>query len=126
MKKTIITNNKTVYLQYKDRFGFIFSDSYTYKDVLEITRSKIHEGYRLLTHPLSGSIKPNETPFKTIIISKEKGELDYQSLAIIEESIIVFNKFNLDKETPNWPEKILDDFRVVDFSLIENVIEKFI
>ncbi len=28
------------------------------------------------------------------------------------------------KPTPNWPENILDDFRVIDLSLIENVIDK--
>lgn len=124
MKKIIITNNKEVYHKYKDKFEFIFRDDYSYKNILEITRSKIHEGYKLLTHPLSGSIKPNETPFKTIIISKAKEQLDYQSLEMIEESIIVFNKFNTNKETPKWTEKILDDFRVIDFSLIDNVIEK--
>ena len=126
MKNIIITNNKDIYLEYKDKFELIFSEDYSYKNILEITRSNIHEGRKLLTHPLSGSVKPNETPFKTIIISKEKGELDYQSLEMIEESIIVFDKFSANKETPNWTEKVLEDFRVIDFSLIENVIKRII
>lgn len=125
MGKVIITNNKIVYEKYKDRFEFIFSEDYSYKDILEMVRAKIHEGYELLTHPLSGSIKPNETPFKTIIMSKEKGNLDYQGLNIIEESIMTFGKFYENKNTPNWTERVLDDFRVIDFSLIENVIKKF-
>ncbi len=126
MGKIIITNNKDVYKKYHDKFDFDFSEEYVYKDILEIVRAKIHEGYELLTHPLSGSVKPNETPYKTIIMSKEKGSLDYQGLNIIEESIMTFNKFYENKATPDWTESVLEDFRVIDSSLIENVIEKLI
>ena len=126
MTKIVISNNKDVYEKYNDKFKFDFSEDYSYRQILEIVRSKIHEGYELLTHPLSGSIKPNETPFKTIIMSKEKGSLDYQGLNIIEESIITFDKFYENKKTPDWTERVLEDFRVIDFSLIDNVIKKLI
>ncbi len=126
MEKVVITNNKDVYEKYKDELEFDFNEDYTYSDILDITRRKIHEGYELLTHPLSGSVKPNETPYKSIIVSKEKKALDYQSLSIIEESIGTFNKFQENKITPNWTERVLDDFRVIDFSLIDNVIKKFL
>lgn len=126
MKKIVITNNKDVYEKYNDKFEFDFDEEYTYKDILERVRAKIHEGYELLTHPLSGSVKPNETPYKSIIMSKEKGSLDYQGLSIIEESIMTFNKFYENKATPDWTERVLEDFRVIDFSLIENVIKKLI
>lgn len=122
----IVTNNKSVYERYKEDFDFDFSEDYTYRKILEIVRSKVHEGYELLTHPLSGSVKPNETPYKTIMISKVKGSLDYQSLGIIEESILTFDKFYENKKTPDWTERVLDDFRVIDLSLIENVIKKLI
>lgn len=126
MKKVIITNNKDVYEEYKDKFEFDFNEKYTYMDILDITRRKVHEGFELLTHPLSGSVKPNETPYKSIIISKEKGELDYQSLNIIEESIGTFNKFQDNKKTPDWTERVLEDFRVIDYSLIDNVLKKLL
>lgn len=126
MGKVIITNNKSVYEKYGDKFEFVFSEDYSYRQILEMVRANIHKGYELLTHPLSGSIKPNETPFKTIIMSKEKGNLDYQGLSIIEESILTFDKFYENKKTPDWTERVLDDFRVIDLSLIENVIQKLI
>lgn len=126
MTKVIITNNKDVYENYNEKFEFVFSEDYSYREILEIVRAKIHEGYELLTHPLSGSVKPNETPFKSIIMSKEKGNLDYQGLNIIEESIMTFDKFYENKKTPNWTERVLEDFRVIDFSLIDNVIKKLI
>ena len=53
---------------------------------MEQTRDLIHKGYILLTHPLSGSIKPNETPYKSIAVEKT-GAGRYGFLEIIEQSI---------------------------------------
>lgn len=124
MSNIIITNNQYVYEKYKDTMDIIYNEKFSYMEILSFVRDKIHEGHKLLTHPLSGSIKPNETPYKTILISKDKKELDMEGLKIIEESILTARKFQEDKITPNWTEKVLDDFRVIDLSLIENVIKK--
>ncbi|NLV76541.1 MAG: GrdX protein [Tissierellia bacterium] len=124
MKNIIVTNNKYVYEKYKDDFKIFFDESFSYLDVLKYVRDRIHEGHKLLTHPLSGSVKPNETVYKTIMISDKQEVLDFDSLKLIEESIATAKKFMANKPTPNWPENILDDFRVIDLSLIENVIDK--
>lgn len=124
MKKIIVTNNRYVYEKYKDDFEVYFDESFSYLDVLKYVRDRIHEGHKLLTHPLSGSVKPNETVYKTIMISNKKDILDFDSLKLIEESIATAKKFAANKPTPDWPENILDDFRVIDLSLIENVIDK--
>lgn len=124
MDSIIVTNNIYVYEKYKDSREMIFKEDFTYLQILELIRDKIHDGHKLLTHPLSGSIKPNETPYKTIMISKNKGKLDQEGLIILEESIVLVNNFISDKPTPNWVERVLDDFRVIDLSLIENVIDK--
>lgn len=126
MDSIIITNNRLVFEKYKDKYPIVYDEKYSYLDVLEYVRNKVHEGHVLTTHPLSGSVKPNETPYKTIMISKNKGALDYDSLFIIENSIATAKKFLSKKPTPNWPEKILEDFRIIDLSLIENVIDKLI
>ena len=124
MKNIIVTNNKYVYEKYKDKFQIEFHEDFTYLDVLSYVRDKVHEGYELATHPLSGSVKPNETPYKTVMIGEKKEVLDFNSLKIIEDSIATAKKFISYKPTPNWTESILDDFRVIDLSLIENVINK--
>lgn len=120
----LITNNKLVCENYKDKLELIYDEELDYLSILEMVRNKIHEGYQLLTHPLSGSVKPNETPFKSILISTNKSELDTNGLMIVEESILTARKFLNNKQTPDWTESILDDFRVIDFSLISNVIDK--
>ncbi|QXM05676.1 GrdX family protein [Crassaminicella indica] len=123
MKKVLITNNLKVFEENKEKMDIIYSKDYTYLDVLIITRNKIHEGYRLLTHPLSGSVKPNETPFKSVIMTKKKNELHIKSLEIIEESIQTAEKFIKGKKIPLWTEKILEDFKLIDYCLIKSAIE---
>lgn len=124
MSSLVITNNLYVYDKYKDSMEVIYKEDFDYLQILGYVRDKIHEGHELLTHPLSGSVKPNETPYKTIMISKEIKELDEDGIRIIEESIATTKKFMTNKETPDWIERVLDDFRVIDLSLMENVIDK--
>lgn len=122
MVEIIITNNKDVYNKFNKKENIIYKEDFSYMEILELVRDKIHKGHQLLTHPLSGSIKPNETPYKSIIISEKASTLDTNSLKIIEESILTARKFLENKNTPNWTESILDDFRTIDLSLIENTI----
>lgn len=124
MKSIIITNNRDVNEKFKERMEVVFLEDKDYLDVLYFVRGKVHDGHKLLTHPLSGSIKPNETPFKSIMITKEIGDLDTDGLMMVEESILTAKKFLNNKPTPNWTERGLIDFRVIDLSLMENVIDK--
>lgn len=123
-KDIIITNNPYVYDKYKDQYDIDYKEEYTYMNVLEKVREKVHEGHELKSHPLSGSVKPNETPYKTILISNSTSSLDESGLEIIEESIITVRKFYNNEKTPIWTESVLDDFRVIDLSLIQNVLDK--
>lgn len=109
--------------KYSDEMTVIYLDDLELLKVLEVVRDKIHLGHELLTHPLSGSIKPNETPFKSVIISDKIGSVNFESLKIIEESIATAKKFLDQKKVRNWPDRIIEDFRVIDFSLITSGIE---
>lgn len=123
-KIIVVTNNPLVKEKY-EKDVFIEYYEVDLLSLLEKVRDKIHLGYKLLTHPLSGSVKPNETPYKTIIISKEN-KLDNDSLVMIENSILTTKKLLSCKKTPNWQQKILEDFQVVDLSLIQGVIERLL
>ncbi len=87
-------------------------------------RDLVHAGYVILTHPLSGSIKPHETEFKSIILGEGNGEMDYASLQLIENAIITSAKFrrpNRDYGKDN--ERIKNDFMTIDFSLLKTGLE---
>ncbi|KPU27073.1 GrdX protein [Caloranaerobacter sp. TR13] len=121
MGKILITNNPLVKDQLSEYIDIEYYET-DYLNILRKVRDKVHLGHKLLSHPLSGSIKPNETPYKSIIISSDRGYLDYDSLIIIEGSIQTAEKFIRDFKTPNWPEKILIDFQTIDLSLIKDVV----
>ena len=107
----VVTNNVKCRDRYQDKLKVDFLENGSYIDVLIKVRNYIHKGYRLETHPMAGSLKPNQIPYKTIIISDSEVE---------KEEFYQFER------TPDWPENILEDFRDVDLSLIEGAVKKII
>jgi hypothetical protein len=93
-------------------------------EVFKKVRNYIHNNHRLLTHPLVSSIKPNEIPYRTVMISKKRdAKIDMQSLDLIENSINTTEKFLKDFGLPNWNEKVLQDFQLIDYDIINNVLK---
>lgn len=117
----VVTNNPKVKAYFgEDAIRFVDG---TYEDVLIKVRDLIHVNHKLLTHPLSGSVKPNETPYKSIAV--ESGDrFDMEGLNLIEKAIETYNKLQKDSTTPNWIERVKDDFMVIDFDLIKNALRK--
>lgn len=118
-QRLIITNNIRVMETYGKQFAVLFLDI-SYLDVLIAVRDHVHEGFRLLTHPLAGSMKPNQTPYRSIMLEKAAG-LDYRSVELIESCILTAEKFQRNRPTPIWNEKCLQDFRTVDLSFLKHV-----
>lgn len=116
MNIALVSNNPLVWQKYP---ATIIVDG-GFKDVLVKARDGIHRGQRLLTHPLTGSIKPNQTPYKSIILteSKECKNVDLSSLQLIEDALAVVAKFGLSKM--KLTEGILADFQVIDLSFVES------
>ena len=83
-------------------------------------RDMIYEGHKLLTHPLSGSVKPNETPYKSILVAKKTGKMDVQDASIIENSIITADKFSV--KFPEMPQSVREDFQLIDSTLIRSAL----
>ena len=121
----IITNNPKVRDEYGDKYQLTFVDG-GYRDVLVTTRDFVFNGHRLLTHPLMGSLKPNETPYRSVLISDKSGELDTDSVILMGDAMETFDKFAR-VERPdrgvNTPERMLEDFRLIDHSLISSALE---
>ncbi len=120
-KAIIVTNNSKAKEFFEAESLPVIFVSGGYGDVLDEVRKKVHLNYHLLTHPLSGSIKPNETPYKSIAICEEK-TLDMLSLELISNAVEVYERLQNDLKTPFWTESILDDFMVIDLDLIKNAL----
>lgn len=116
----IFTNNPAVNKKYGDKYCVFYQDC-TYMQIFEKVRDKIHQGHKLLTHPLSGSVKPNETPYKSVMLTAARGALDKDSVVIIEDCIMAARKFSPRKIV--FTEKLHNDFQLVDLTLIESGIQ---
>jgi len=85
-------------------------------EVITSARDMIHRGHKLLSAPLSGSVKPNETPFKSILLSSETAALDMQGLAVIESALNIIRSFPALQW--NYTDEILHDFMEIDIKLM--------
>lgn len=117
----IVTNNPLVSEKFTSDEGFEvrYMDS-GYREVLVAARDLVFAGHKLLTHPLSGSVKPKETVVKSVALSFKKGQMDFDDVGIVENSIITCDKFPL--KFPILPDVVLKDFQLVDLSLITTAL----
>lgn len=108
MEFIVVTNNPLVKEKYGDELCVDYADI-PFRDVLCKVRDMIHQGHRLLTHPLSGSVKPHETPYKSILVGKNVEKMNLDEVSIIENSIITADKFA--EKFPNMPQSVREDFQ---------------
>lgn len=120
MKYVIITNNPLVESTYGANHSIVKVDGYI--DVLKTVRDHVHAGAKLLSHPQAGSIKPYETPFRTVIVSEEKGGLDFDSLHYIESALERFITLSGSMGIREYDERCINDFQVIDEGLIRSAI----
>ena len=119
----LVTNNGKV----RDRFGdqctlrFVEGD---HGDVLRAVRDLVHQGHKLLTHPLAGSVKPNETPYRSVALTEQAGTLDLESLQLIEGALATYAKFKprAGRGMDASP-SLKEDFAEIDLRLIAGAVE---
>jgi len=118
----LVTNNGKVRIRFGDLCVLRFIEG-GHEDVLKAVRDLIHTGHKLLTHPLAGSVKPNETPYRSVALTEETGPLDLESLQLIEDALAVVRSFRPRagrglEATPSMKE----DFAEIDLRLIGGAI----
>lgn len=125
----IVTNNPLAHEQLQDKYNVVYYEL-PLNEILKVMRDMIHAGCHLLTHPLSGSVKPGETPYKSVLMLKgpktqgsagEKGAgADSESVKLIESALSACEKF-ADKSA-GYSEKTLRDLQLIDLDLIKGAI----
>lgn len=120
----LITNNPKFKIENYPGIEIEFLDI-PYRNILQKVRDYIHENWELLSHPLYGSVKPNETIYRSIVLKKGE-KLDINSEILISNAITTFEKFRGNKKTPNWTECVKDDFSTIDYDLINQTINRII
>ncbi len=118
----IITNNPLVYETYNIQYDMDYIKDGLYLDVLIKVRDFVHKNYEILTHPLSGSVKPGETPYKSVIV-KETDNFNEASERIIADAILKASHMIKDAQKKDLEKRILNDFMLIDKSLLDSGIE---
>ena len=126
MKYVILTNNPLAADEFKETHDVEFIDGKLI-DVLIKARDMVNCGAVLLNHPLYGSVKPNETPYRSLLIKRPAAPADGsfpaadpESVRLIGNAVNAFSKFIVKKEITN--QSLLEDFQVVDLSLLKSAV----
>lgn len=124
MGKYIVTNNPLVEEKLEE-FVMVKYLDVDYLGLLEAVRDMVHRGAILLTHPLSGSVKPNETPYKSVLLTQGPDkQTDLESIKLIESAILTAKKFMLDKPDYEsaFTERVRKDCQIIDYTLISSAL----
>ena len=76
----------------------------------------MYKGHTLYKHTLSGSVKPNETPYKSIVVSDVPHGFNADMANMMGGSIQVFDKFT--PKNRELTQKLLEDFQLIDYTLL--------
>jgi len=110
-KYLIITNNPLSSPLKKEKLLFVNG---TALDVLVKVRDHIHEGWELITHPLTGNIKPSQIRFKTIYLRYSGNDKpDALSVSLISDTIHLLQQTSLD----HLNEETINDLMFIDWEL---------
>lgn len=116
----IITNNPTVKNSPNAEIYFVAGNQ---RHVLYQVLNKIAQGHSLLSHPLAGSIKPEDNPYRSVVLTSSTAEVDWAALNMLEHCLErvetrVINDYIVDQ---------LDrDFQLIDKELLDNALQSLI
>lgn len=124
-KATLITNNERVYEKYKDTLTVIFEESY--EQVLIRTRDMVYDRHILLTHPQASSLKPNQTPYRSVIVYPQGTDNNTDAILLIEKCLETYRRWQEIAPTPEkYDDKVAYDFQTIDLSVIDNIIPRIV
>lgn len=121
-----MTNNPMAAKALGEKYNMIYEES-PLPDFFEAVRKQICEGHILLTHPLSGSVKPGETPYKSVLLSStaasgsQSSEELALSIRLIENALAACEKFKMKPD--RFAKNVLADLQLIDFTLLESALD---
>ena len=95
------------------------------EDVLRRARDLVHQGAELITHPLAGSLKPWQNPYRSLGL-KEGEKLDQNSLEIMENVLERHRTFARDgrrsRDQQEVNEDLKEEFSRIDLDFIGQIL----
>ena len=95
--------------------------------VLVMARDLIHKGWKLAANPFYGNLKPNQQPYRTLVLSSDREneivKVEEHSLFLIESAITVYSECKVIRKPGDMAEEIDMDYKYVDFALMEETLK---
>ena len=117
MREMIITNNPSVVEKYPDKVLFIDG---SVENVLVKARDMVHKGHDLISHPLPASLRILFSPYRSVIIGRNNGDINPLQVEIVENSILKYKRHmdvrEVDKENN-------EDYQTIDLILLESALK---
>ena len=130
MKTEVLTNNPDIAAYMPADFSLVLMEEGDPSAVLLTARDRIHLGAKLLAHPMTGRLLPNETPYRMAVLeclqassgpAKGSGpSLDLPSLEIIEYCLAEESKYA--KMRKKYDAQVLADLRFIDCELFRSIL----
>ena len=122
-KATLITNDDRVYEKYKDELKVILLD--TYEEVLIKVRDMVYDKHILLTHPQASSLKPNQTPYRSVAVYPRGKDDNMKDILLIEKCLQVYYEWQEIAPSPEkYEARVANDFKTIDLSVVDNIIPR--
>lgn len=119
----IITNNPMV--KNIDKYEICWVEG-TSQAVYYTALNFVGTGHKLLSHPLAGSIKPNQNPYRSIVVSKKQGLPDENDLKIINHALEKVEVMAAEATRPDLKVNYAEDFQLVDKELLLNALDSLL
>ena len=112
-----------MYEKYKDQMQVILLEGY--EDVLIKARDMVYDKHILLTHPQASSLKPNQTPYRSVVVYPKGEEDNMKDIMLIDKCIQVYREWQEIAPSPeHYQDKVANDFKTIDLSVIDNIIPR--
>ena len=112
----IITNNPLVKTVLSEYYTVEYYEDLSLRDVLVKVRDLVNIGYELFTHPMAGSVKPNETMFKSIVVGTDRKDIVIEHCNLMMHALITCDKFKPLGVT--YSDYHIKDFQLIDYTLL--------
>lgn len=126
MPNVLVTNNPSCLHRFRGRMQVIYNGTWSCVEVLCQVRVLLGQGLSLITHPLAGSLKPNQTPYRSVMLaprgpaSRSSGA-DLHLLELALERCVCCLR---DRPLPGYSRRILQDFQTLDCSFLERTVAR--
>ena len=123
---TLVTNNSSCLDRFRDHMNVVYDSTWTCLEVLRQARSMVEQGLVLITHPMAGSLKPNQTPYRSVVLAnRTPGDKDpMEDLLLLERGIDRCETCLRDRPLPQYSQQVCKDFRTLDLSFIEAAMSR--